>query len=915
MSCNVGSRWWKIDFHAHTPASKDFGRGDTSQQSLSPQDWLKAAMDRGLDAIVVTDHNTGVFIDQLKSALNDISGAYKPCWYRPLTIFPGVEIAVAGNGERVHMLGVFDPSKDTAAILSTLGRCGICDNFGDDENTFSDMGVAEIVKIIQEQNGIAIPAHVDREKGILNARDSLTPELKKILSSVCAIQVESKVEMKDGTDKRILEKLAQVSGSDAHVLADIGKRFTWVKMGTPSITALRMALHDHIFCVKPENAPCPNKEPSFYIKRLTVSNLRYCGRGGQIPLAIDFSPHLSSLIGGRGTGKSTQLECLRFAFRQVPDEKIYPEMFARLQKFSNGMFLGNSAIAVEFSHYGDDYRVNWSSAGDEEVLQKFSAQTGVWQPVAHGNIAQRFPIGVFSQKQLFDLADNPRGLLTIIDRDGAVNREEWDGRWERKKAEYIQLCVRARELRNRKNSVESLAIRIADLDKKISEYQSKGYGEILKQLAIFNRQDRFLQVEDDVKNIVNEIGSRVESLVVPDFPDELFLKGDKVSDEVRLCYSVLSEKTNDAYKTIKSSVNSVLVALSDYRQTLEKSEWSIQKYRCSSAYAEMSKSLKERGDSFDPDIYGRWIGERAQLAAEYAKLESIKQELGIVLAGIRSALTELKVLRQELCQRRTDFIKSVIGGNKYIKMSVVPFGDVSTVEGDMRAIFGIDGERYASSIYAAEEKSGLLYNLINWREEGITVEQLPETIDAIKKTLWKGAHGEPTGCHGAFDKRLVAIYENNPSVFNEFSAYWPEDMIEMKFVADGRTEPLDTGSPGQKSAAILSFLLSYGSDPLVLDQPEDDLDNSLIMKLVVKQLHINKQRRQLIIATHNPNIVVNGDSEQVCVMKFAGGQIRMECQNSIDDLRIRKNICDIMEGGEEAFKKRYGRMIGGGENV
>ncbi len=915
MSYNVGSRWWKIDFHVHTPASKDFGRGDATQQNLSPQNWLKAAMDSGLDAVVVTDHNTGAFIDKLKSAMRDISGDDKPSWYRPLIIFPGVEIAVAGNGERVHILGVFDPSKDTAGIIGVLGKCGICDNFGDDENAFSEMGVAEVVKIIHEQGGVAIPAHVDGAKGILNGRNSLNPELKKILSSVCAIQVESNVAMHDGMDKRILEGLARVAGSDAHVSADIGKRFIWVKMGKPTISALHMALHDHVFCVKPETVRCPNEEPSFYVKRMTVSGLRYCGRGASGPLVMEFSPHLSSLIGGRGTGKSTQLECLRFAFRQVPDERIFPQMFSRLKKFSDGMFLQNSTIEVEFFHYGEDYRVNWSLSGNEEVLHKFSPESGEWQCVEHGDIAQRFQIGVFSQKQLFELANNPRGLLTVIDRDGSVNREEWNGRWEQKKSEYIQLCVRARELRNRRNSIQLLSTRISDLDKKISEYQSKGYGEVLKRLAMFNRQDRILRVEDDVKRVVEEIGARVELLAVPDFPDELFPHGDTVSDKVRGIYSILSEKTTEAYKTIVSSVNNVLTALSNYRQDMDKSEWAVQKLECLSAYGEMAKSLRAAGDSFDPDMYGRWIVERAQLTSEYAKLETVKQELKAVTDGIKAALSGLMALRTELFQKRVNFIQSVMAGNEYIKMTVLPFGDVSTVEQDLRAIFGIDGDRYASSIYAPDEKDSLLHELINWRANGLTVEQLPEKIDEIKRTLWKGAHGEPTGFHGAFDKRLVAIYENSPSIFNEFSAYWPEDLLEMKFVSNGRTESLDNGSPGQKSAAILAFLLGYGVEPLILDQPEDDLDNSLIMKLVVNQLHVNKQRRQLIIATHNPNIVVNGDSEQVCVMKFAGGQIRMECQNSLDDLQIRNNICDIMEGGADAFKKRYGRMMGGVENV
>ena len=253
----------------------------------------------------------------------------------------------------------------------------------------------------------------------------------------------------------------------------------------------------------------------------------------------------------------------------------------------------------------------------------------------------------------------------------------------------------------------------------------------------------------------------------------------------------------------------------------------------------------------------------------------------------------------------------MLSNNEYVRITVVPFADMSTLEHDIRAIFGIDGERYASSIYSRDDKSGLLSELINWREQDVSPGQLLGMIDDMKKCLWKGAHGEPTGLQAAFNNRLKAIYETTPAVFNELSAYWPEDLLEVKYVAgNDKPKALEHGSAGQKAAAILSFLLSYGTAPLVLDQPEDDLDNALIVDLVVKQLHVNKPRRQLIVATHNPNIVVNGDSEQVCVMKFAGGLIGTVCQSSLDDVGIRQNICEIMEGGVAAFKKRYERMLG-----
>lgn len=905
-----GSKWWKIDFHTHTPASDDF-----KDASITPEDWLKAAMDNGLDAVVVTDHNSGLYIDRLRNALLKLSQT-PPEWYRSLTVFPGVEVAVAGNGERVHILGVFDPNMDSASITGVLGKCGICSGYGDHENTFSEMGVIEVVKHIHDLGGVAIPAHVDAEKGVLHGRDSLTPELKRLLDDVAAIQVVSNIVMRDKGDGRIVDRVAHVCGSDAHALAEIGSKFSWIKMGRPSISSLRLALHDHGFCVRPWSDVDPNCAPDFYVQRLIVSRLRCCGRGADGSLTIEFSPHLTSLIGGRGTGKSTMLECLRYAFRQAPDAAVLPQLSECLEKFSRDMFLDESAISVEFFFHGINYRVNWSSSGEGQVLEQFVPTDNKWSPVDHGDIALRFPISVFSQKQLFEIAKDPRGLLAFIDRTEAVNRDEWNRRWEQKKSEYLQLCVRARELRNRRNAAESLAIQIADLDRKIAEYQKRGYGDVLRKLALFNRQYRVLNVEGVVKEIAIDIRNHVEKLVVPDIQDNLFPMGDACCDQIRSVYSTLSEKISSAYKSIVDAIDGVFSAIVDYRRSIEECSWMEQKKACDTAFAEMSKSIKAAGDEFDPNLYGRWIAERSQLAAEYAKLEGIKHDLKIVLDGIKNTLSGLVLLRNELCQKRADFLQSVLSNNKYVRITVVPFADMSTLERDIRGILGIDGERYAASIYSGEDKSGLLSELINWREQNVSPKRLLDMIDNMKKCLWKGAHGEPTGLNAAFNNRLKAIYESTPTVFNELSAYWPEDLLEVKYVVgNDKPKALERGSAGQKAAAILSFLLGYGTAPLVLDQPEDDLDNALIVDLVVKQLHVNKQRRQLIVATHNPNIVVNGDSEQVCVMKFAGGLIGTLCQSSLDDLAIRRSVCKIMEGGEDAFKKRYERMLGGMEYV
>ena len=117
-----------------------------------------------------------------------------------------------------------------------------------------------------------------------------------------------------------------------------------------------------------------------------------------------------------------------------------------------------------------------------------------------------------------------------------------------------------------------------------------------------------------------------------------------------------------------------------------------------------------------------------------------------------------------------------------------------------------------------------------------------------------------------------------------------------------------THSQRPRRTDFIHGLLAYGDEPLVLDQPEDDLDNHLIYDLVVRQIRENKLRRQIIVVTHNPNIVVNGDAEMLHVMEFTAGQCTVSRSGSLQDQEIRDEICSVMEGGREAFESRYRRL-------
>jgi len=125
------------------------------------------------------------------------------------------------------------------------------------------------------------------------------------------------------------------------------------------------------------------------------------------------------------------------------------------------------------------------------------------------------------------------------------------------------------------------------------------------------------------------------------------------------------------------------------------------------------------------------------------------------------------------------------------------------------------------------------------------------------------------------------------------------DLIEIKY----KGRPIQKLSLGQRASSLLLLLLTQENTPVIMDQPEDDLDNQTIYEGLIKRIIELKSKRQIVFATHNPNIPVLGDCEQVVIFKSDNEKIKTE-HGSIDRENIQKKIVEIMEGGKEAFTKR-----------
>jgi ATPase subunit of ABC transporter with duplicated ATPase domains len=135
-----------------------------------------------------------------------------------------------------------------------------------------------------------------------------------------------------------------------------------------------------------------------------------------------------------------------------------------------------------------------------------------------------------------------------------------------------------------------------------------------------------------------------------------------------------------------------------------------------------------------------------------------------------------------------------------------------------------------------------------------------------------------------------------------------QDQIDLTLYRDDGSRAgsvLEGGlSDGQRNTAALALLLAQGNDPIVIDQPEDELDSNFIYRDLVPMLRTRKEGRQLIFATHNANLPVNGDAELIYALESQGGRGRPLAQGGLDLARVSDAVLDVMEGSREAFQKR-----------
>ena len=923
-----GSCWWKFDFHTHTPASADYGKGknQASLRGITPEDWLLGFMRASMDCVAVTDHNSGGWIGRLKSALRELEEARHP-EYRPLYLFPGVEITANGN---IHVLAVFDPDKGSSDIDKLLGDVGHRGNPGESDCAAEEAPIG-VVEAICKAGAVPILAHVDGPSGAWQLPgNTLEPLLDS--GGLFAIEIVDHASKRPDLYRQRSSAWAEVLGSDSHHPASgpgdrfPGSHYTWVKMANPSLEGLRLALLDgQGFSIRRSDDPesfDPFSAPAHCIEAIEVKDARYMGRGESTRFA--FSPWLNALVGGRGTGKSTVLHALRLASSRgkelwhLEDHSAPRLTFERFDQVpesrtETGGLTEDTTIQWTATRDGVRHRVHWRRNGSAHVVEETAADRQ-WKPSSVP--PDRIPVRILSQGQIAELAgENQQALLQVIDEAAGV--DVLHSKLEEARNAFLAARARIREIEGKLARRDDITVKREDVERKLKRFEESGHTSILTAYRTRSRQrremDRHFEVTEAAADRIEEA---VSALAPEDLSEGLF---DSTLQEDQHAISMirsLADGLRDARRTLRAAAQSLRGVVAKQHDALARGTWQAAVDDAERQYEKLVEALREEGVT-DPNEYGRLTSERQSLDSELEALDSLAETRDGLLAQSTKLLEWVLVTRRETSAARDAFLSGTLANNRFVRIGLRRYGnDSRVIERSLREALNVLDDRFEGDILATDgdgRSRGCVAELLDDLTEDsaeLHSKQVEDRIQALKDRLAAACSGSRE-FGGHFNNYLVRECGRSPGFLDRLLTWFPEDALQVEYSRSGEGtdfHPIVQASDGQRSAAMLAFLLAHGDEPLVLDQPEDDLDNHLIYDLVVRQMQENKRRRQIIVVTHNPNIVVNGDAEMLHVLDFRAGQCRIVQAGALQEASLREEVCRVMEGGREAFERRYRRL-------
>lgn len=928
-----GAHFYRCDFQVHSPRDRAWAGPDCITEQERQQyaaSLIRACRQKELQAIAITDHHDLFFAkyvrDAAKAEKNE-DGNPVPA-EEQIIVFPGMELTVSVP---CQVLLLFDanfpddlfplvlnalainPSKDTDAKATEIKRL-------DHITTLETLRV-ELDKHAYLKNKYIILPNVSE-----GGADTLlrAGNAGKYAAMPCVGgYLDGAIDQHGTGNKNIVAGKASEYGNKRIALfqtsdnrradhGDLGKHSTWVKWAVPSAEALRQA------CLAQESriAQSQPQLPTVAVTGLSVSNSVFLG-----PTEVEFNSQYNALIGGRGTGKSTILEYLRWGLcdqlpTTVEDDELPNYQVRRKALIEKTLQTVNGTVRVSFTVNGIPHVVLRNSATEELQLKVGNSE---FAECTEGDIRSLLPIQAYSQKQLSNVSVRLEELSRFIEAPIRAQLGDLEKVFERAAAQMRQLYATLLRKRRLQRQITNDELLIKSLNEQAENIRTSLSGlsesdtKLLSTKSLYDRAQEALQtwVSD-----LSAVGSAISDLenAVSELPTKVGVRAIDLPEGVIL--SEIEKEIAGYVTTFKQAIGE----MKERQVTLMSEDGSLKGTICASV-EKWEKALATFNEKY-AEAKNRSSVHQTRLD-ELAQIEKRVAELRNTIARTRREMNSLGKPETQYVKVREDWIEAKTQRGRLVQQECEKLTYRS--QGEIRATLrtGAGVETVLQKFRAAISGSGLRAGKLDALGETIKAADNPDQkwVDVLAEleTL-AGYDPEEIGeknvpncpnlkaCGFANTDLLRIANKLTEDAWLEVSLQRLEDDPEFEYRArENQYIPFANASAGQQATALLKALLNQPGPPLIIDQPEEDLDNP-VMQEVVGQIWRAKKSRQLILSSHNANLVVNGDAELVvwCDYRTAGAQSvgKISGTGAIDVPVICDAIKQVMEGGEAAFKLR-----------
>lgn len=856
-----GATWLRGDFHLHTKVDNEFDKNGFNENDFCRL-YIEKLKEQIINVGVITNHNKfdkAEFVALRKKALKEGIG-----------LFSGVELSVNDGANGIHCLLVFDFEKwcvngeDFINQFLAAAFEGIANR--ENENTRCRYNFETLLQKLNDhanngRDSFIILAHVEQNSGFFNELDG--GRIQQLVSNDLFRQFVLGFQKVRTYDKINIWKNwfggllpAFIEGSDCKSLGDIGRphlqkneeKRTFIKIGDFNFEALKYALTDYNYRISSNKKP---ETTNSFIKSIAFE-------GGLLDeTKIDFSPELNNLIGIRGSGKSSVLEILRYTLG-IPLSPIAVDPKYKDGLIENVLRSGGKSIVTVVNRHKEEYRIEKIYGQKEDIYKEGILQTGI-------SIDAIFDYPVyFGQK---DLSNKDADFeADLIQRLIGTRLKGVQNKIEQKKREVENIISEIKKLRNLKELKKETDTLIQNAKHQLEFFKKKGVEEKLKQQTLFDSDiSKISQTDSSIRSYLHELASIISN---HEYFFQQEISGSEVNRElIEEAKSLMVELKTEFEKLKAIQKNSTQIQLK-FKEVISKIN--AKKEGLKEEFAKIKREINT--DTINPDNF---LNLNRQIETAQLKLKEIEK-----------SEKKRSELQANLLERLTELDNLWLDEYKLLKTEV-------------------------DRINEAESK--LFIDVLFKHRRDKFIDKMKQIFrgSGIRETAYQEIESTY--------KDFIQIYRDSSKLDNilnenqvvDFKRRFSENLedlltfkVENKIIIQYNGKSLDKHSLGQRASALILFLLAQKeNDVLIIDQPEDDLDNQTIYDEVIKELKKIKGNMQFIFATHNANIPVLGDSEKVVSCSYDEKKITVH-SGTIDNHQTQRYIVDIMEGGDEAFNRR-----------